>query len=113
VLGERDTLAVDRALPAGRPVADREGGPGHVVDLGTESEILLPVPHALGQAWSPEAAGGRDDVDGLEQAGLAGAVAAEEQVPAGTGLEVERLEVAEALGVEGLEQLAALRCASA
>jgi hypothetical protein len=62
------------------------------------------VAHAVGEARRAEALGGGEDVDGFEEAGLAGAVAAEEEVTAGLGLPGERLEVAEAAGGELAEQ---------
>jgi hypothetical protein len=63
------------------------------------------VLHAVGDLGGAEAAGGGEDVRRFDQAGLAGAVAAEEQVRAGPGPPQQRLQVAETFGGELGEQL--------
>ncbi|MES1211654.1 MAG: hypothetical protein ABUL63_04915 [Acidobacteriota bacterium] len=63
--------------------------------LAFELEAAAVVADAVFQARGAEAAGGGEDVDGLEQARLAGAVAAEEEVGARPRPPFERLEVAE------------------
>jgi hypothetical protein len=63
------------------------------------------VAHAIGDLGGAEAAGGGERVGRFEQAGLAGPVAAEQQVRAGPGPPDERLQVAEIFGGELSEQL--------
>jgi hypothetical protein len=63
------------------------------------------VAHAVGELVGAEAAGGGERVGRLDQAGLAGAVAAEKKVRAGPGPPDERLQVAEVFGGDLSEQL--------
>jgi hypothetical protein len=63
------------------------------------------MPRAIGDLGGAEAAGGGERVDRFEEAGLAGAVAAEQEVRSRPGLPAERLQVAEVAGGEVSEQL--------
>jgi hypothetical protein len=56
--------------------------------------------HAVGDLVGAEAAGGGDDVDRFEETGLAGAVAAEEEVRAPPRPPVEGLQIAEVVDQE-------------
>ncbi len=111
VLGEGHPGAVDRPVeaPGGvGGVGDREGGPGLGLHLGDQAEGVGAVPDALGEARGAEAPGGGDGVGPFEEAGLAGAVAPHEEVPARAGLPGEMGEVAEGLGFEAGEQASTL-----
>jgi hypothetical protein len=63
------------------------------------------VGDALGESGGAEALGGGDGVDRLEQAGLAGAVAAQDQVATRPRAEGQGLEVPEPVRFEGEEQV--------
>ena len=92
-------LAVDRP-PAPRLPAELETRPAIAFHLAAEAEPLAAVAAAVGDPRGAEAAGGGQQVDRLEEAGLAGPVVAEEEM--GPGLEgaAQGLEVAEPFGFE-------------
>ena len=62
------------------------------------------VMHAVGDLGGAEAARGGRDVDGFEEARLAGTIAPQEEVGAGAGLPGEGLQVPEVAGREPGEQ---------
>jgi hypothetical protein len=62
------------------------------------------VARAVGDLGGTKAASGGGDVDGFEETGLAGAVAPQEKMRAGTGLPGEGLQVPEVAGGEAGEQ---------
>jgi hypothetical protein len=104
VLGQARRLAVDRPDPLLAEQADGERRAAVALDLAQELEGGGTVTGAVTELRGAEAPGGGEGVDRLEQAGLAGAVAAQQQVRAGARLPGQVLEVAEAAGFEAEEQ---------
>ena len=74
------------------------------LDLRLNVEGAGAVARAVGDLRSAKAAGGGGDVDGFEETRLTGAVAAQEEMRAGTGLPGEGLQVPEVADGEASEQ---------
>ena len=82
MLGERRHLAVERPHPLPLHPADLQGGAAVGLDLPLDVEGAGAVPRAVADLGGAEAAGGGEHVDRLQQARLAGAVAAEQEMRA-------------------------------
>jgi hypothetical protein len=106
VLAERAVVAVERAPAATLSPGEAQVDPRPSLDLSREVKaVTAAVPAALCQAARAEAARRGENVDRLEQAGLAGAIGAEKETGAGARLPVERLEIAEVARCEVLKRI--------
>lgn len=99
MLRERHRVAVGKpqALAALPPKLDAIAAAGAGVDRDVKARLA--VPRARGEIGGAEALRRRREVDRLEQARLAGAVAAEQQVSSFAGCEGGIGEVAEGAGI--------------
>jgi len=104
VFRERGSLVVERAVSLPRAETHRQPARRFPADLGGDEEALGAAPDAGRELRGTKAPRGRRQVDGFEQAGLAGAIAAEQEDAAGRGRPIERREVPKIAEAEALER---------
>ena len=106
MLRQARPVAIDETLPLLWAPIEIEPHPAVRLHLGAEMETRFAVPAAVGDARGSEAPGRRQEVDRLEQAGLAGSIGPEDEMPPGVerltgGLEIPKgpdFELGEHLG---------------
>lgn len=104
MLGERRPLFVERAVAAARADPDRQAPRRLPTDRRGDEEALGTSANAGRELRGAEAARSRGEVDRLEQAGLSGAVRAQQQHAPGRRRPVELAEVAKVAEAEVLER---------